>query len=84
MFDILVKFVTWILRRCDFLLVVRRHGEGYAVTNADGDGRKHLSAITVCAIKNGYDEVKDYILDTAADYLKPLEIESKDFMERIK
>lgn len=84
MLDILIKFITWLLRKCDFMLVVHRHGTGYVVISTDEDGRKHLSAMTVCAIKDDYDGMKDYILDTAADYLKPLAIESREFAERIK
>ena len=54
MFDLLIKLVTWMMRRCDYMLVVRRRGEGFLAVNTDEDGRKHLSAITVCAIKNEY------------------------------
>lgn len=84
MFDLLIKLVTWMMRRCDYMLVVRRRGKGFLAVNTDEDGRKHLSAITVCAIKNGYEDAKDYVLDTAADYLQPLAIESREFAERIK
>lgn len=84
MLDILTKIIAWMLRKCDFVLVVRRKGDGYFVINGDDEGRKHLEAITMCAIRNGYVGAKEYILDTAAEYLKPLEIESKEFIERIK
>jgi hypothetical protein len=52
--------------------------------NADEESEKHLRAILHSAFENNQNQVKHLILGATEDWLKEREVETRNFIERIK
>lgn len=79
-----IKLILMLVKKWDFLLVARCGEMGCVTMNADDDSQMHLRAILHSAFENGQDNVKSVILGASEDWLKEREIETRNFIERIK
>lgn len=79
-----VKIATWLLDNCDYLLVARTNNEGIVAMKADEDAIKHLRAILHASFLDGQEQIKEVIIGATEDWLKEREVETKNFIERIK
>lgn len=79
-----IRFILWLVRKWDFLLVARCGENGCVTMNADEESERHLRAILHSAFQNGQDRVKDLIFGATEDWLMEREVETKIFIEKIK
>lgn len=82
--DLKIRIIQWLTRKWDLLIVARCGANGCVFMNADEESEKHLRAILYSAFHNDQKQVKSLILGAAEDWLKEREVETKNFIERIK
>lgn len=79
-----IGLICWLMRRWDFLIVGRCDEMGYVLTNSDEESEPHLRAILYASFRDGREDVKSLILGASEDWLKEREVETKNFIEKIK
>lgn len=85
MMDLKIRIIQWLTRSWDIFIVARDGINGCVVLSADeNEGENHLRAILHSAFHNDQEQVKSLILGAAEDWLKEREVETKNFIERIK
>ena len=84
MMDLKIRIIQWLTRGWDLLVVARCGANGCVFLNADEESGQHLRAILHAAFENNQDQVKSLILGATEDWLKEREVETKNFIERIK
>lgn len=77
-----MKIILWLIRKWDFFFVGDIDGNGVVAMSDEGD--EYLRGILHAAFLNGQDNVKNLILGAAEDWLKEREVETRNFIERIK
>lgn len=82
--NIKIKIILWLIRKWDFLIVGRCNEMGCVLTNTDEESERHLRAILHASFRDGREDVKSLILGASEDWLKEREVETKNFIERIK
>lgn len=78
------KLIELLLHNYDYFMVMRHKCDGCVMEVGDEEDRVHLCNIMLSAMQDDNAHTREIILNTAEAYLKPLEIESKNFIERIK
>lgn len=84
MMNLKMKIIEWLTKGWDLLVVARCGANGCVFMNADEESEKHLRAILYSAFRNDQEQVKSLILGAAEDWLKEREVETKNFIEKIK
>lgn len=84
MMDLKIRIIQWLTRRWDLLIVARCGANGRVVLNADEESEKHLRAILHSAFEDNQNQVKILILGATEDWLKEREVETRNFIEKIK
>lgn len=87
MFEIRLKIVEFLLRKCHYLMIVHqktRKGHLGAIlgTVPDEEAKKHIIEIIKQGLSNG-DDFKELYLAGAEAYLSRYEIDCKDFIKRL-
>lgn len=83
--DLKIRIIQWLTRKWDLLIVARCGANGCVFLNADEEeSEQHLRAILHSAFENNQDQVKSLILGATEDWLMEREVETKNFIERIK
>lgn len=87
MFEIRLKIVKFLLRKCDYQMIVhQKTGKGHlgAIMGyvPDEEAKKHIIEIIKQGLSDGKD-FKELYLAGAEAYLSRYEIDCKDFIKRI-
>ena len=83
--DLKIRIIQWLTRKWDLLIVARCGADGCVFLNDDEEeSEQHLRAILHSAFENNQDQVKSLILGATEDWLMEREVETKNFIERIK
>jgi len=84
MMNLKMKIIQWLTRKWDLLIVARCGANGCVFMNADEESEKHLRAILHSAFENNQNQVKHLILGATEDWLKERDVETRNFIEKIK
>lgn len=84
LFKLKTKILTKLFGKMGVFATLTDFHEGCVILSDDKGAKDVLKGVLLSQMRNGNYEVRKMVLDCAAEYLKPLEVDARNFIKRIK